>query len=308
MKSPEALAPYERDIKALSHVVTVLEAKLQDNCPSMREHTSVVAEAIGTEQRLSDLTEKTSVENELAQPHRQTGRTCIGSYVGNDIGRLLRCAEARFVLRRTHVEQLKSCPDFSWFSQNARLSHLQYLLLIGLSQRLRALGLWERLLLLLSYMSLATEPRDFERRDGGFARQDQVIYGLSQGMTILVQEIRKHTKDFLDEVQIRRSKERITDTGLRLGMKPNIINHIGEKHGFGAFLSLSLGFDCCEPFACCKIISLRSTPILAIAFLWSSTSLDYLHYSLEFHDSRCRSHVRSEAKMYTGDSLNLTPS
>ncbi|KAK4499593.1 hypothetical protein PRZ48_010111 [Zasmidium cellare] len=66
---------------------------------------------------------------------------------------------------------------------------------------------------------------------------------LLEGAPPAVQKIKKNTKAFYDELGISRAQESKVATGLRLGMKLNVVERIGRQYGFSAFLSLLLVFE-----------------------------------------------------------------
>lgn len=221
-RPPAELEPFKDDIKTLTTRFGALEARLAAVTSLSPSSTDSMSTIHGTPNN------GLATEREMQQ--------------------LLQRARQSFCSCRARIEQLKTYPKFDWFALDARLLHLNYITTVGRTRRLRAIELNERLLLLCSCMSFATEFSEFERRHGWYAKEDLLYDSLSHGISPGVQRLKKHTKGFFDELRIPKAEEQKLDMGLRLGTKLNVIEKIGRSCGLGSFLSLLLGFELSRAF------------------------------------------------------------
>ncbi|KAF2167595.1 hypothetical protein M409DRAFT_54184 [Zasmidium cellare ATCC 36951] len=234
-RSREVLEPFKGEIRTLSHIFGVLDAKLNNEAA---DSTSLSESPFGAASRRTSPI-KTTIQDlpELAAP------ICLTHASNTEIHQIFHQAWTHFCSSQARFEQLKSCSTFGWFDKDVCLLHLSYISSLNQHRRFRELELSERLLLLCSCMSFAAEFRDFERRNGWIAKEDSLLSSLLEGVSPAVQRIKKNTKAFYDELGISRAEEGKVATGLRLGTKLNVVERIGRQHGFSAFLSLLLVFE-----------------------------------------------------------------
>lgn len=101
----------------------------------------------------------------------------------------------------------------------------------------------DRLLLLSSCMSLATDFQSYELSIDNTSKQSVLTQCILQGRMPAVQTLSKHGQGFFNAVGARRSDHIRLDTALRLGMKLHVFEAIGQQRGLDSILPLILGFE-----------------------------------------------------------------
>lgn len=223
----EELAPLQENIRSLSQVVDALKAKLE----------------IGMMSPFHDLAGSISTDNAISQSPQtpaQIGTVATGV---SRVRQLLTLTHDRFCSNRAQLEHLKTSANFDWFVRDARLMHLNFIQSLHQRHSTRGLDIADRLLLICSCKSVATEFSDYERRNGWPSKEDLLLMNLRQRWPLTVQKLKKNVRGFIDELRIPQREEKKLDMGLRLGIKLNVVEVIGRERGFGAFFSLLLGFE-----------------------------------------------------------------
>ena len=104
----------------------------------------------------------------------------------------------------------------------------------------------EKILLICACKSIAQDFYDFETYRGWEAKRDRIARRLLRGEDPSIQTISKHLRHYLTSQSATQAYRVKLDAALRLGIKLEVVDFIGQAAGFGGCLSLLFGFQCAK--------------------------------------------------------------
>ncbi len=155
------------------------------------------------------------------------------------------CSAITNVSLITNVIKQTCMQDDKWLmvTSDLRTAHLQPIFSLQGRKASPALLVHERLLLMCSCQSFASDYRLFETSSGWLSKQDQLVERILTGQDPLAQRFGKHLKCFLATQAFCADKDKLA-AGVRFGMKLNVMVVIGESLHLGSGLALLMGYDC----------------------------------------------------------------
>ena len=135
---------------------------------------------------------------------------------------------------------LESPPELS-----PRTLHVQNILTFQKRRLKGLLASREKVVLICACLSLAKDFYAFENHGGWRPKVDQIVARIMQGEKPRVQTIGKHLKQYLASGRhVAPSLRARLDAALRLGIKLQVAEIVGQASGHDRSLSLLLGFEC----------------------------------------------------------------
>lgn len=137
------------------------------------------------------------------------------------------------------ISQLLGSKDCDW-----RLAHLQPIFSLQNVRSTARSEAEDRLLLVCSCLSLATDFQHYESALDRTPRHDVALSRILQGQDPAIQQNGKHCQKFLAKLTSYNIHKERFDAGLRLGGKLSLIEAVGGELGLGPGLSLLMGYEC----------------------------------------------------------------